>query len=462
MSKICIVGNSVAKSRTREEAPLAGWGQYLGDFLMPYHEVRNYARDAMTARTYFTDRLATLLNLLEPGDVVVVDFGTVEQRIDNPMRYHGPREFKEFLYLYVDAIRNEGAVPVLLTPTARCGFDIQGNVVDTSDEYPQLIREAATETGAALVDMHAYTMQLLLELGPQRARQYYRWTDAGEHPNHPDGIIDSTHFNEIGAREVARIVAIGLHNSPGVPHGFVNPDVVALGAGYPPLLTEFTVEKPEIALHSEMRFGAPPVLLSPSPSKTVGVMQKFSGTADAGTSYILFFENGSYLGGTRVNGEGKWLWRRVVNWPAGDHLVQAVGMVDQAVSPVATVSFTVKDWVEPPIVTAPRDGSINGSRPKFSGTAEPGVSKVAVLENGRLIASAPVQEDGTWKVTHAHDWKPGTYTVEFVSVFSAIHSTPTRLTLRIHGIPEGNWIRESAASRERCSDTCDHYPFDGR
>ncbi len=70
-----------------------------------------------------------------------------------------------------------------------------------------------------------------------------------------------------------------------------------------------------------------------------------------------------------------------------------------------------------------------------------------VLEGGRLIASAPVAEDGTWKVTHPHDWKPGTYTVEFVSVFSAIHSRPARLTLRVHGVPEGNWIRQSVSAR---------------
>ncbi|MBT2404970.1 MULTISPECIES: hypothetical protein [unclassified Streptomyces] len=463
MSKICILGNSVAKSRKLEEAPLAGWGQYMRDFVMPYHEVRNFARDAMTARNYFTDRLPALLGMLEPGDVVLVAFGGVEQRIDHPLRYHGPREFKEFLYLYVEGIRAQGAIPVLLTPPDRCAFEPDGSVANTREEYPQLVREAAAETGAALVDMHAFSAQMLQELGPQRARQYFRWVDAGEHPNHPDGMIDSTHFNDIGAREIARMVAIALHNSPGVPRGFINPEAAALAPEYPPPAVEFTVEKPEFALYADMRVGNAPVFRSPSAGKLVSAMGKFTGTADVGTSYLLFFENGVYLGGTRVNHEGKWQWRRVINWAAGEHVLQAVGYTDQGPTPIGTLAFTVKNWVAPPTVTSPKEGGYASTRPRFAGTAEPGVTKVSILENGRLIALAMVSEDGQWKTTHAHTWKPGTYTLDFVSVFSAIHSVPTRVTMKVHGVPEDNWIRQSAlASREPCSDNpCEHYPYGG-
>ncbi|MFD6812587.1 hypothetical protein ACFWEN_43850, partial [Streptomyces anthocyanicus] len=81
MPKFCILGASVAKSRKTAEGPIAGWGQYMAEFLSPAWEVRNFARDAMTARTYYTDRFAALLNVLEPGDIVALDFGGVEQRI---------------------------------------------------------------------------------------------------------------------------------------------------------------------------------------------------------------------------------------------------------------------------------------------------------------------------------------------------------------------------------------------
>lgn len=462
MSKVCVVGNSVAASRSANEAPLAGWGQFLQQFLTPYHEVRNYARDAMTARGYFTERFVSLLNLLEPHDLVLFNFGLVEQRVDNPQRYHGPREFKEFLRLYVQGVRGEGAIPVLVTQTARCSFDASGRVADTSDGYPQLVREVAAATETPLIDLHELTLQLVQSLGPQYARQYFRWLDAGEHPNYPDGIIDSSHFNEQGAREVARLVAGSLHGTVGIPQGFVDPEAVAVAPQFPPPLTEFTVDKPEAALFEEFRVGAAPAFSRPAPHAIVGAMQKFKGTAAPGTTYLLFFENGVYLGGTRVGDGGAWEWRRVVNWPGGPHLVHAVGFTEQGVTPVAELAFTVRDWVEPPVVTGPREGAWTGPRPRFSGTAEPGVSSVAVLENGRMIANASVGKDGSWKVTHPHDWKPGAHVLEFVAVFSAIHSAPVQHTIRVHGISEDNWLRSSLVSREPCSDKCDHLPFSGR
>ncbi|WP_030184145.1 hypothetical protein [Streptomyces sp. NRRL S-813] len=461
MNKLCIIGNSVATSRTPAEAPLAGWGQYLTDFLNSQYEVKNYARDAMTARSYYTERFITLLNMIGPGDVVAIDFGAVEQRINVPLRYHSPREFKEFLGLYVEAISGEGATPVLVTPTARCVFDVHGNVVDSHDGYPELVRECAAVTGAPLVDLNHFTTQLLQDLGPTRARGFYRWTDAGEHPNHPDGIIDSTHFNEAGAREVARIFASVLHQLPGLPPGLIDPGALQGQGGYPPVQAEFTVSNPESALYGGNPVVGPPTIKSPSPSRAVSPLHKFSGEAPPGTSYMLFFEGNSYVGGTGVNSEGRWIWRRAVSWPAGEHLVQAVGITDAGVTAVASVPFTVRDHVEAPVVLGPREGAWSGPRPRFSGTAADGVSKVMVLEGGRLIAEAPVREDGTWSVRHPHDWRPGRYLVEFVSVFSALHSRPTPLNVRIHGVPQDNWIRTSAAARVGCGEKCEHLPFAG-
>ncbi|MFJ6843386.1 hypothetical protein ACIQRE_12010 [Streptomyces griseoluteus] len=457
MRKICIIGNSVAASRTEAEAPLAGWGQYLGEFLGPDYEVRNYARDAMTLRGYFTERLATLLGILAPGDLVLLAFGSVEQRVNQLNRHHGPREYKEYLRLYVEAVRGEGAVPVLVTPAVRCTFDEAGNVVGTHDGYPALTREAAAETGAALLDMDAFTTEMIAELGPTRARRLFRWLDPREHPNHPDGIIDASHFNDLGAREVARRLAMSALDVPGLPRDMIDPE--RLGPGpLPPVLAEFTVSRPELALTMEPALPDEPAVVSPGPGALVGAARKLSGKAPAGSDYVLFFEQGRYLGGSAVSASGTWQWRRVVNWPAGPHTVQVLAVAGGGVSRTTTVDFHVLDRVEPPQILGPRPHAWCGPRPRFSGTAARGVEKVMVLEQGRLIAEAPVQEDGTWRVTHAHDWRPGTYTVEFVAVFSAIHSAPASLTLRVHGIPEDNWLRTSLASREPCSADCAHYP----
>ncbi|MEU1437465.1 hypothetical protein ABZ438_25885 [Streptomyces sp. NPDC005786] len=457
MRKICVIGNSVAASRTEREAPLAGWGQYLKEFLGPDCDVRNYARDAMTLRGYYTQRFATLLTLVGHGDLVLIAFGNVEQRINQLNRYHGPREFKEYLRLYVEALRAEGAVPVLVTPTARCVFDVSGSPVDTHDGFQRLTLEAAAEFGCPVIDMTASTTQLLAELGPMRARGHFQWLDPGEHPAHPHGIIDATHYNHAGAREAARLVASGLAGLPGLPPGLV--DIQSLVPGQmPPIQTEFTVQQPQLALTAQPEVAVAPAVTSPVLGELRGAGRKLTGTAPVGAEYVLFFEEGEYLGGTRTAEDGTWQWRRAVQWPGGRHKVTVIALAGNAVSTAAETEFEVIDRLEAPETAGPRGGARSGPRPRFSGKAGRGVEKVMVLEQGRLIAEAPVADDGSWRVTHAHDWRPGTYTVEFVAVFSAIHSPPTRLELKVHGVPEDSWLHTSMSSRLPCGPGCEHYP----
>ncbi|MFF9497573.1 GDSL-type esterase/lipase family protein [Streptomyces flaveolus] len=455
--KICVIGNSVAASRTEEEAPLAGWGQYLEEFLGAGCDVRNYARDAMTLRGYYTERFAALLTLVGPGDLVLIAFGHVEQRINQLNRYHGPREFKEYLRLYAEAIRAEGAAPVLVAPAARCVFDVSGRPVDTHDGYRELTLEAAAELDCPVIDLTASTTQLLAELGPTRARGLYRWLDPGEHPGHPQGIIDSSHFNHFGAREVARLVASGLAGVPGVPSGLVQVQNLMPGR-IPEVQTEFTVQHPHLALTAQPEVSAAPVVQSPAPGQLVGAGRKLAGMAPAGAQYVMFFEDGQYLGGTQVAADGTWQWRRAVQWPQGRHKVTAVALAGNSVSSSAETDFEVLEQLEAPEVIGPRAGAWSGPRPRFSGKAGRGTEKVMVLEQGRLIAEAPVQDDGTWRVTHAHDWRPGTYAVDFVGVFSAVHSLATRLELKVHGVPEDSWLHTSMSARATCGPGCEHYP----
>ncbi|WP_405900484.1 GDSL-type esterase/lipase family protein [Streptomyces sp. NBC_00727] len=457
MRKICVIGNSVAASRTEEESPLAGWGQYLTEFLGPDCDVRNYARDAMTLRAYYTERFTSLLNLIGHGDLVLIAFGNVEQRINQANLYHHPREFQEYLRLYVEAIRAEGAVPVLVTPSARCVFGVSGSPVEAHDGYPRLMMEVGAELGCPVIDMGASTTQLLAELGPMRARGLFRWLDPGEHPKHPQGIIDATHFNHAGAREAARLVASGLAALPGLPPGLVNTQRLVPGR-LPPVQTEFTVQQPQLALTAQPEVAAAPTFTSPAPGALVGAGRKLTGTAPKGAEYVLFFEEGEYLGGTRTAEDGAWQWRRAVQWPGGRHKVTAVALAGNAVSTSAETEFESLDLLETPEVIGPRKGAWSGPRPRFSGKAGRGVEKVVVLEQGRLIAEAPVQEDGSWRVSHAHNWRPGTYTVEFVAVFSAIQSAPARRELKVHGVPEDSWLHTSMSSRLPCGPGCKHYP----
>ncbi|MEV7105201.1 GDSL-type esterase/lipase family protein [Streptomyces atroolivaceus] len=457
---IFVLGDSVPAPRTDQEAPMAGWGQKIQELLVGPIEVANYARSAMTTRKYYTERFAGLLNRMNAGDVVLIGFGGVDHMIHNGMRYVPVPEYQELLGLFTDYIRSEGGVPVMVTPTARYAFSATGEVKNTRGEYPRAMAEVAAERGVPLIDLTGITMSLWSRIGPTRLRQYFCWVDAGEHPLHPDGNIDSSHLNHPGAYEVARLVVAGLVERSVLTRADVDVAALMEPEGLPPVSHEFTVQSPESALDYGTRTGGAPSFARPVAGARVGPMTKFSGTAAPGTDYLLFFEQGQYIGGTGVGGAGQWLWRRAVEWTPGDHVIQCVGLRADGCSPTAEQHFQVIAGVAPPVITAPKENKFAGPKVRFAGRTQ-GATKVVLMEGGRLIGATAVDEKGEWHFTHSHRWRAGHHTVEVIALFGAQESAPAGVRFKVVGIPEDSSIRAAGSSREECGEACNHRPFTG-
>lgn len=458
---IFVLGDSVPAPRTEDEAPMAGWGQKIEELLTGPVEVANYARSAMTTRKYFTERFPAMLNRMRRGDIVLIGFGCVDHMIHNGTRYVPVPEYQELLRLFVTYVHQEGGVPVLVTPMARYAFSAAGEVLNTVGDHPRAMRETAERLGAPLLDLNARTTQLWAEIGPMRLRRYFSWVDAGEHPLHPDGSIDSTHLNHAGAFEVARIVVAGLCNLGVLDKADVNVDRLMEPPVMPPVSGEFTVQAPDAALYAQP-VGEAPTITKPAPGALAGPMVKLTGAAPPGTHYLLFFEQGQYLGGTGAGSAGQWTWRRSVNWTAGDHVVQCVALRADGCSPVLERRFTVLTEVPPPLFNAPAEGAFAGPRPRFSGTVQPGVTKIVLMEGDVLIGATGVNENGEWSFTHAHPWRPGAHTVRAIALFGAAESVAAPRTFKVVGIPEDSPVRALGASRHACADAvCEHRPFAG-
>ncbi|MCX5417368.1 GDSL-type esterase/lipase family protein [Streptomyces sp. NBC_00059] len=459
---VFVLGDSVPAPRTDEEAPMAGWGQKIQELLVGPIEVANYARSAMTTRKYYTERFAGLLNRMKPGDIVLLGFGGVDHMIHNGMRYVPVPEYQELLGLFTDYIRSEGGVPVMVTPTARYAFSPTGEVKNTRGEYPRAMAEVAAERGVPLIDLTGITMSLWSRIGPTRLRQYFCWVDAGEHPLHPDGNIDSSHLNHPGAYEVARLVVAGLVERSVLTRADVDIAALMEPEGLPPVSHEFTVQSPESALNYGMGTGGAPGFARPVAGATVGPMTKFSGTAPPGTDYLLFFEQGQYIGGTGVGAAGQWLWRRAVEWTPGEHVIQCVGLRADGCSPTAEQHFQVIAGVSPAVITAPKENKFAGPKVRFAGRTQPGATKVVLMEGGRLIGATAVDEKGEWHFTHAHRWRAGHHAVDVIALFGAQESAPATVRFKVVGIPENSSIRTAGSSREdECGEACNHRPFTG-
>ncbi len=76
----------------------------------------------------------------------------------------------------------------------------------------KITRAVAKEENAVLFDMDVITQELYQKFGPENSSLLFMQLKPGEHPNHPQGKDDNTHFNEFGARLVAQLVLKEIRN----------------------------------------------------------------------------------------------------------------------------------------------------------------------------------------------------------------------------------------------------------
>lgn len=190
-----IIGDSTAAEFPATD-PRVGWGAVLAAELDGVR-VNDAARSGRSSKSYFDEgHFAALEARLEPGDLLLIQFGHNDEKPD-PARATDPATtFRDNLRRYVSACRARGAVPVLLTPICRRRFT-GARVTPTHGDFPDATRAVATETHTPLIDMTAKTAELLERFGPEASQQLFA-------PG------DNTHLSPEGAHAVARLVVAGL------------------------------------------------------------------------------------------------------------------------------------------------------------------------------------------------------------------------------------------------------------
>lgn len=205
--KVFLIGDSTLSVKEEKTYPEAGWGMPFVYFFDKNVTVDNQAKNGRSTKSFIAEnRWQPVLDALQPGDYVFIQFGHNDESKDKKERYSTPDEFKANLTRFVRETTEKQGIPVLLTPVSRRKFDAAGNALETHKEYAPLVREVARETGAALIDLDASSITLLQEFGEERSKLLFNQLAPGEHPNYPQGVTDNTHFNELGARKMAQLV----------------------------------------------------------------------------------------------------------------------------------------------------------------------------------------------------------------------------------------------------------------
>ncbi len=213
---IYVCGDSTAASYTPEQAPITGWGQVLPEFL-PGVRVENRAMAGRSTKSFLSEgRLQKIETEIQPGDLLLIQFSHNDES-DLVWRHTDPwTSFYHNLEIFVDTAILHGARPVLMTPICRrCWRD--GKLLESHEDYPDVIRTLAAQRSVPLIDMYAKSFRYVGELGDEESKKLYLHLEKGVYPAWPNGNADDTHTKRAGAEAYARMAAEGLKELGVVP-----------------------------------------------------------------------------------------------------------------------------------------------------------------------------------------------------------------------------------------------------
>jgi DNA sulfur modification protein DndE len=203
--KVYLVGDSTMANKPPDKEPEKGWGQMFSEFFKDSVIIENHAQNGRSTKSFINEgRWQKILEKLEPGDYVFIQFGHNDSKISDSARYAEAHTlYKQNLLKMVNETKSRGAIPILLTPVNRRKFDKDSNFVDQHGDYPLVVRELAKEENILLIDIHKTSMDLFKKLGPEETKKIFLMKDK-------TGKEDNTHFNGYGAGIIAGMVASAL------------------------------------------------------------------------------------------------------------------------------------------------------------------------------------------------------------------------------------------------------------
>lgn len=207
--RIHIAGDSTAAAKDRGAPnPEYGWGEMLGRYFREAVTVVNHAQNGRSTRSFIAEgRWQALVDALQPGDWVLIQFGHNDEKAQDPERFAAPwGDYTDNLGRFVRDVRARGGFPVLLTPVARRKWDDAGILVETHGDYPAAVRALARAEGVPLIDLLALTRALEEAHGVEGSKRLHLWIPAGAYARRPDGWADDTHYSAYGAERVAALV----------------------------------------------------------------------------------------------------------------------------------------------------------------------------------------------------------------------------------------------------------------
>ena len=207
--KILMAGDSTMSVKALSDYPETGWGMPFATFFNDDVQVYNFAKNGRSTASFKTEGLwQQLMDLCQAGDYVFIQFGHNDE-VSTKATYTTPEQYQANLQAFVNEVRAKKAHPILLSPVTRRYFNGQGEIEETHP-YSALVKQVAITTSVDFIDMDSITREYFSAMGDENSALRFMHIKTNLHPNYPHGVKDNTHFNELGAREVAQLVLTEL------------------------------------------------------------------------------------------------------------------------------------------------------------------------------------------------------------------------------------------------------------
>lgn len=248
---VYLAGDSTVTDQDLE--PWASWGQYITNYFDENVVVANYAASGLTLRSFKAGlRLKKILSVIKPGDYLIVEFAHNDEKEKG--EGIGPWDsYSASIREYVQAARDKGAIPILITPVQRRAFNADGTLKPTHGDYPDAMRKVAQEMNVPLVDITKLTNTLYESWGDEPSRKAFVQYPANTFPGQKEKLEDNTHFNSFGANEIALCVIKGLRDLNNPLAKYFLKEVPQYNPNHPnafakwtlPMSTRFEIVKPD-------------------------------------------------------------------------------------------------------------------------------------------------------------------------------------------------------------------------
>lgn len=217
MPAIFWIGDSTVQHNSLLTYPQTGIGQVFDRFIRtPQVHIENHARNGRSTKSFLEEgRLAPICQRMQPEDFLFIQFGHNDQKAEDPSRY-APADtvYADNLRLFIQAAKQRGGHPVLITPVTRCNW----RQLPESRQFAPWVaamKRVGQELDVPVIDLTRLSEELVDNWGKTAAQDLYMTLPAGKYPHYPDGLSDTTHLQPLGAMTFAALIAKELHQLGG-------------------------------------------------------------------------------------------------------------------------------------------------------------------------------------------------------------------------------------------------------